>query len=248
MADRKVASVQAWSPSRKLAAVVLVVAAAIAVFAASSSSDDGRSRASTDADELAVGPDGKPLPGSGDLGSDAGAGTDAGSDAAAGGSGTGTSGAADGGSSAGAGADAPYVPPALPLDAEVEGTKGLQAGDVVTVTVDAEEGSLIYGVEMRMCRAGTVVRNDGDMLPTVSGNCISKPLSTGADAYKVVASDGARTSVTATYTVGTGTDTFPLDDGGTGSVTCDADHPCVLAVKYQIPDGFGFRTYPLTFS
>jgi hypothetical protein len=136
----------------------------------------------------------------------------------------------------------------LPVDVKVTGTEGLHAGDEVTVTVSADKGSKIYGLEMRQCREGTKVRNDGDMRPSVAGSCALNPLSAGADSYKVVPSEGDRVEMTATYKVGVGSDTFPLGDGGTSTVTCDHAHPCVLAVKYQIPDGFGFRTYPLTFA
>ena len=104
----------------------------------------------------------------------------------------------------------------------------------MTVTVKADKGSLIYGVEMRMCRAGAAITNDGDWLPTVTGQCASKGLSPGADGYKIVPSEGDRTQVTATYKVGTGTDTYMMDDGTKNSVTCDAAHPC--EPRGQVPD------------
>lgn len=216
-----------WSPSRKLAGVVLLLVVVVAGIAAASRSGDGdaaasRAAASTSAD---------------------GTGGTTGS--------TTKDGAATTGGDDGSTADAPQgtTPPApLPLEAKVVGTTGLHDGDDVTVTVDADPGSQVFGVEMRMCKAGTVVRNDGDMLPSVTGNCASKPLAPGADGYKIVPGKAPFSSVTATYKVGVGTDTFQMDDASMTSVTCDHDHPCVLAVKYQIPDGFGFRTYPLTFS
>jgi hypothetical protein len=220
--------------------MVLVLAAVVAVAAAAKGGDDGSSKARTASADL--GTDGT----SGDTGggtSDGGttAGSTTGADT--GGSGGSTSDGSSGQTEAELGPPAP-----LPLEPEISHTKGLRDGDEVTIDVKADDGSLIYGVEMRMCRADSVIRNDGDMLPTVTGQCASKPLSPGADGHKIVPSEAPHEQVTTTYKVGTGTDTYELDDASTNSVTCDADHPCVLAVKYQIPNGFGFRTYPLTFS
>ena len=232
-----------WSPSRKLAAVVLLLAAVVAVAAAASGGDDGPSKAAAASAE--AGTDGA-------SGGDTGSGSTAGSTSSGSTEGTDTSTGSSGGSTSdgSSGQSEADLPPqaALPLEPKVSGTKGLHDGDEVTITVDADEGSSIYGVEMRMCRADSVIRNDGDMLPTVTGQCASKALSPGADGYKVVPNAPPYADMTATYKVGTGTDTYQLDDATSNSVTCDADHPCVLAVKYQIPNGFGFRTYPLTFS
>ena len=153
------------------------------------------------------------------------------------------------GSTAG-GSGAAANPAAAPLDlkAQVKDTSGLHSGDAVTVHIDADKGSFIYGVEMRMCSAGTAVHNDFDMIPSTNGRCIGAPLAPGTDGFKIVPSDGDRTSMTTTYTVGTGSETNQLDAGGSATVTCDHDHPCELVVKYQVPNGFGYRTYPLTFA
>jgi hypothetical protein len=217
-----------WSPSRKLAAVVLLVVLVVAGAAIASSNNDGSASARTADTSSAGGP----------------------KSAGAGGSGSGTSQEGKAGSDRGASStpDTTLPPAPLPLKAEVKGTKGLTDGDEVTITVRADKDSQVFAVEMRLCRQGTVVSNDGDMLPTVTGQCASKPLSPGTDGFKVASGEPPFDQVTATYKVGTGTDTYKMDDGTENSVTCDASHPCVLAVKYQIPNGFGFRTYPLTFS
>ena len=215
-----------WTSSRKVATLVLLVASMGVVLAVVS--NDG----STAAD------------GSGTTSVDGGSGsggTAGGDDGAAGAT-------TDDGTAGGTSSPSSTTPKPLPLAAEVTQTTGLKAGDEVVVAVRADDGSQIFGVEMRQCREGTVVNNDADMRPSVAGQCALGPLSPGADSYKIVPSEGDRTEVRATYKVGTGTSTFALGDGGTSTVTCDSSHPCVLAVKYQIPGGFGFRTYPLTFS
>jgi hypothetical protein len=213
---------KAWSPSRKLAAVVLLVGVVVAAAAAASSSSHSGSASARTSDSASTG--------------------GAGSAGGAGGAGAGKDG--QGGSST----TAVTTPAPLPVEAQVKGTTGLHSGDKVTISVKADKDSFIYAVEMRMCRADAVLNHDGDELPTVTGQCASQPLAPGTDGFKIVESDGNRTEINAEYIVGTGTDTYQMDDGTTAAVTCDAAHPCLLWVKYQIPNGFGFRTYHLTFS
>jgi hypothetical protein len=215
---------------RIVAAVVVVLALLGLVVALSA--DTG----STDAAK------GKGANATSSTGAGGAAGSDGGSTADGGTAGT------DGAPVDGAGGTDSATQPPLPVEATVIGTTGLHAGDEVTVTVTADDGSKVYAVEMRQCEAGAVIHNDGDMRPSVAGKCAQGAISPGADAYKIVPSEGDRTAVTATYRVGVGSNTFQREDGSMDTVTCDHDHPCVLAVKYQIPDGFGFRTYPLTFA
>lgn len=217
-----------WSSTRKLAAAVLLVA--VVALAAGALSDRGLSAFASDP----VGA--KPLAG--------GARTSATSGNVS--SVPGDSAAASGSGIQGDPQAAPGAP--LPLKANVTNLSGLRSGDEVKVAVTAEKGSAIYGVEMRVCKAGTVIRNDGDMLPTVTGRCAAHPLSSGTSGFLQVPAAPPYQEIVATFKVGVGTDAFPLDDGGTGSVTCDRSHPCLLAIKFQIPNGFGFRTYPLTFA
>jgi hypothetical protein len=49
------------------------------------------------------------------------------------------------------------------------------------------------------------------------------------------------------FRVGEGTSTYKTQDGDPVSITCGHGHPCTLAVKFQIPNGYGFRTYPLEY-
>jgi len=213
-----------WTPSRKLATVAVVLIGLVALVAVLSSSGGNGSSGASAADRSASSTGGA-------------------------GSGGTTSGGSSGSSSKGGGSTTTTLTNTqLPVAATVTGNKGLKSGDTVTITVKADKGSNIFAVEMRMCRADAVLHADGDELPTVTGQCISKELAPKTDGFKIVESDGSRTELTATYVVGTGTDTYRMDDGTEAHVTCDASHPCVLWVKYQIPNGFGFRTYPLTFS
>lgn len=223
------AVLRAWSSSRKVAAAVLLVA--VMALAAGALLQNGSSPSTTNTAGAKVSSSNQDP----NTSKTSGPGSVEGDPAAA--------------SSTGIQGDPHAAPDApLPLKATVTNLAGLRAGDEVKIAVQADEGSLIYAVELRMCRAGTVIQNDGDMLPTVTGRCAAHPLSAGASGFLQVAGKPPYQEMVASYTVGVGTDTFPLDEGGTGSVTCDRDHPCVLAVKFQIPNGFGFRTYPLTFA
>jgi hypothetical protein len=205
-----------WSPSRKLAAVVLLVAVVVAGAALAAGGRGGSAAAHGNASATTGGTAGE--------GSSTGSGGNKGSTSST---------------------TAVTTPPvSLPDKIQVSRTTGLHAGDLVTITVRADQGSQIFAVEMRQCRGGSTINNGGDWLPTVAGKCAP----TLGEGYKAVPGAPPFTSVTATYKVGTGSDTYKLDDGTSNTVTCDASHPCVLAVKYQIPNGFGFRTYPLTFS
>jgi hypothetical protein len=211
-----------WSPSRKLAAVVVVLIALVAIGAAASSNGKSDNTAAHTPDTSSTGGAGKAGSGSGD--------------------------STTGGPGKASTTSTTFKPAPLPLAAKVTDTNGLHSGDKVSITVKADAGSFIYAIEMRLCRADSVLHNDGDELPTVTGQCATKPLAPGTDGYKIVESTGERREITADYIVGTGTDTYQMDDGKMNAVTCDAAHPCLLWVKYQIPNGFGFRTYPLTFS
>lgn len=220
------AVLRTWTSSRKLAAVVLLVALVVLGIGALSHRGSSPSLAESAGTDVST----KEPGGGGDFGGSVR------SDSAAVSS-TGIQGDSNAG---------PHD--SLPVKAAVLNTTGLRAGDEVTIAVQASRGSAIYAVEMRVCKAGTIIRNEGDMLPTVSGRCAAHPLSAGASGFLQVPGAPPYREMVAAYKVGVGTDTFPLDEGGTASVTCDHDHPCVLAVKFQIPNGFGFRTYPLTFA
>ena len=225
-----------WSPSRKLATVTIVLIGLLAVIAVASSGGGGSSSSASTSDRSTSTTEGS------STGTGGAATTSTGGEPAA----TSTSGGADAG--AGPGGAYTIASAQLPLTADISNTNGLHDGDVVSIDIAADKGSLIYGAEMRMCKKGTKITDDGQMLPTATGWCISKALSPGADGYKVQAGERPYDHLTATYKVGEGTDTYTMDDGSQGSVTCDKDNPCVLAVKFQVPNGFGFRTYPLTFS
>ena len=143
--------------------------------------------------------------------------------------------------------DAPKVPVSLPVAVTVSATSGLADGQAVTVHVVPTGGSQIFGVEARMCKAGAVIDFDADFRPTQTGNCATKPLSANADGYLKAAAAPPYQSVDMTYRVGVGSDSYTTQSGTPVQITCGPDNPCVLAVKLQIPNGFGFQTYPLSF-
>jgi hypothetical protein len=135
----------------------------------------------------------------------------------------------------------------LPLDVGVDDTSGLSDGDTVTVQVTAKSGSKIYGADVRLCRGDAVIENTADFAPTQGGQCIAAPLSAGSDAFVELAGSDPFTSLDIPFRVGTGTSTYQMQDGTPVAITCGPGHPCTLVVKLQIPDGFGFRSFDLTF-
>ena len=143
----------------------------------------------------------------------------------------------------------PYtVPPEeLPLEAEVSNTTGLSDGDVVTIHVEADEGSEIYALEARLCAGDAVIEGDSDIRPTQTGKCVPQPLSPSSDAYVEALNNPPYQELDASFRVGEGTTTYTTQEGQEVTITCDRDHPCLIAVKYQIPNGYGFLTYPVEY-
>ena len=135
----------------------------------------------------------------------------------------------------------------LPLEARVSSTTGLADGDAVTIAVTANAGSEIFGAEARLCAGTAVVQRDADMRPSRTGQCISSPLSSVSDDLVVAMSAPPYASVELTYRVGIGSETYTTQAGNQATITCDQSHPCLLAVKFQVPGGYGFRTYPVDF-
>lgn len=135
----------------------------------------------------------------------------------------------------------------LPLDVEVDRKSGLSDGDTVTVHVTAESGSKIYGADARLCRAHAVIENSADFAPTQGGQCIAAPLSSGSDAHVEQAGVDPFSSLDLPFRVGTGTSTYQVQDGSSASITCGGGHPCTLVVRLQVPNGFGFQMFDLSF-
>ncbi|CAB5078108.1 unannotated protein [freshwater metagenome] len=141
----------------------------------------------------------------------------------------------------------PYTTPMMPMSVSVSKTSGLHSGDVVSVTATPSNGSQAFGVEARLCRGDASIQFDGQMLPTRAGLCISKPFSDGTDSFIEVLNKPPYGPIVVTFRVGTGSQTFGLQDGTQSTITCDATHPCQLVLKMQYPNGFGFQGFPLVF-
>ena len=143
--------------------------------------------------------------------------------------------------------EGPYTTPNMPMSVSVSATEGLVSGDVVSVKASPSNGSQAFGVEARLCRGDVAIAFDGQMFPTRAGLCLPKPFSAGTDSFVEVANQPPYGPVTVNFTVGTGSQTFSLQDGSQTTITCDAAHPCQLVLKLQYPNGFGFQGVPLTF-
>lgn len=143
--------------------------------------------------------------------------------------------------------EGPYTTPNMPMSVSVSKTEGLVSGDVVSVKASPSNGSQAFGVEARLCRGDVAIAFDGQMFPTRAGLCIPKPFAEGTDSFVAVANRPPYGPVAVDFTVGTGSQTFSVQDGSQTTITCDSTHPCQLVLKLQYPNGFGFQGVPLTF-
>lgn len=141
----------------------------------------------------------------------------------------------------------PYTTPNMPLSVSVSATEGLVSGDVVSVTASPMSGSKAFGVEARLCRGDAAIAFDGQMFPTRAGLCIPEPFSEGTDSIIEVTNRPPYGPVAVNFVVGTGSQSFTLQDGSTSTITCDSANPCQLVLKLQYPNGFGFQGVPLFF-
>jgi hypothetical protein len=140
------------------------------------------------------------------------------------------------------------APDELPVEATVvSATTGLADGDVVTIEVAARDGSEIYVAEARLCAGDQEISEDIDMRPSLTGKCVSSPLSAGSDDFVSVASVPPYESLRLDFRAGVGSQTYTMQSGDEATITCDREHPCVVAVKFQVPNGYGFRTYPVEY-
>ncbi len=141
----------------------------------------------------------------------------------------------------------PYTTPMMPMSVSVSKTSGLRSGDVVSVTATPSNGSQAFGAEARLCQGDASIEFDGQMMPTRAGLCIPKPFSDGTDSFIEVLNKPPYGPIVVTFRVGTGSQTFGLQDGTQSTITCDATHPCQIVLKMQYPNGFGFQGVPLAF-
>lgn len=138
-------------------------------------------------------------------------------------------------------------PPTLPVTVRMSSTTGLVDGQPVAIRVEAKEGSEMYGFEARICRADAVFRGLYDFFPTVAGTCAAEPLSAGSDSYLRVQGEMPYQVAEGVIRIGTGSNTFVLENDQRATVTCDRNNPCKLVLMIQVPYGFGFQEYPLSY-
>lgn len=141
----------------------------------------------------------------------------------------------------------PYTTPDMPMSVKVTETTGLRSGDVIAVTASPSNGSQAFGVEARLCRGDVAIAFDGQLFPTRAGLCIPTPFAEGTDSFVEVVNKPPYGPISLAFRVGTGSQTFKVQDGSSATVMCDASHPCQLVLKLQYPGGFGFQGVPLTF-
>ncbi len=136
---------------------------------------------------------------------------------------------------------------AMPLSVSVSPAAGLGNGSDVTIHVAPAAGSKIFGFEARLCKAGVDYVNEADFDPTITGKCASKALSATSEEYKEVPAKPPFDALDATFKVGIGSDSFKTEQGTPTTVSCGPGSPCVVVLKLQYPNGFAFRSYPVSF-
>jgi hypothetical protein len=141
-------------------------------------------------------------------------------------------------------------PPVLPATVKLSGTQGLRDGDPVNIRIDAEEGSQVFAFTVHLCRRDAKIRNDYDFLSAPGGraNCTANPLSPRSDGPLRFQGEGEFRSVQGTFRVGVGTDRFETIDGTQGTISCGPGNPCKLVLKIQVPYGFGYQEFPITYA
>jgi hypothetical protein len=137
--------------------------------------------------------------------------------------------------------------PGMPLSVMVSNTQGLKDGDAVAVHVIPQKGSVVYGFEAFLCKAGVSYTLDPDIRPDDTGKCIAHPLSANSQDYIQVKASPPYSSADTTFRVGVGTDHFALTDGTPATVTCGPGHLCVIVLKLQYPNAFGFQVIPISY-
>ena len=142
----------------------------------------------------------------------------------------------------------PYTTPNMPVSVNVSSlTEGLRSGDVVTAVASPSGGAQAFAVEARLCSGAASIKFDAEMFPTRSGFCLAKPFSEGTDSFLEVLNRPPYGPITVNFRVGTGSQSFTLQDGSQTTITCDSSSPCQLVLKMHYPNGFGFQGIPLTF-
>ncbi len=137
--------------------------------------------------------------------------------------------------------------PALPLDVVVSPTAALVDGQVVSIHVTPTNGSNIYAAEAFICQVDASYTVDADIRPSITGKCITKPLSANTSDYVKKVVGPPYQVLDMSVIAGVGSDSYATQQGRNVTITCDSLHPCVLVLKLQIPNSYGFRTFPLAY-
>ena len=146
-----------------------------------------------------------------------------------------------------------YTTPTMPVRVEIPEvsgrpvTDGVVDGQAITVHGDPEPGSMLYGVEARLCRGDVAIVSDGDFAPTLGGRCIDKPLSAISDAKVEVVGTEPYSGLDVTFRVGVGSTTYMTQYDGPTTITSGPASPCQIELKLQYPKGFGFKGIPVTY-
>jgi len=142
----------------------------------------------------------------------------------------------------------PHAPLAdLPLTVTQSATSGLKDGDKVSFHIVPDPGSQAFGVSIRLCRADATFPALDDFEPATAGKCIGHALSPDSDLLVETAGNPPYQGLDAEFRVGVGTDTYTMTDGTPVSITCGPSSPCQLVLLLQVPNAYGFRTYPVTY-
>ena len=107
---------------------------------------------------------------------------------------------------------------------------GLADGTTLTVNINATGAAAghFFGTEARLCKAGVAIASSAQYSPTTGGVCVNAPLSANSDDYASVSAAPTNNSVSFTFRVGTGTQTYTFGGTNTTTITCDSSHPCTL--------------------
>lgn len=136
----------------------------------------------------------------------------------------------------------------VPVQVGVPGLTGLRDGDAVRLHIEPDDGELLYSVDVRLCVPNIEITSDAVLSPELSGRCLLEPLTPNSDSVVRQRSASPDGPTDVTFRVGVGTGSWTRVDGQPASITCGPGHPCSLVVKFQIPYGYGYRVYPVTFA
>ncbi len=124
-----------------------------------------------------------------------------------------------------------------------------------TITVTANAGSNVYGVDARICEPGADLQFSADLNPTQTGHCAPTALGAGGSALVSVATAPPNLTATLSFNIVPGSSTWTDSGGTTHTITCDYTTnatPCGLWLRIAVPagqnNGTEFKHYDLTFA